>query len=60
MTVPDEIVRRWTIMGAADHCIRELQAYEAAGVEHFIICVRSRDYFAQVRQIAEEILPAFR
>jgi alkanesulfonate monooxygenase SsuD/methylene tetrahydromethanopterin reductase-like flavin-dependent oxidoreductase (luciferase family) len=59
MPVPEEVMRRWTIAGTAEQCIRQLQAYEAAGVEHFIICVRSRDYFAQVRQLAAEILPAF-
>jgi alkanesulfonate monooxygenase SsuD/methylene tetrahydromethanopterin reductase-like flavin-dependent oxidoreductase (luciferase family) len=60
MPVPEEVMRRWTIAGPAEACIRRLQQYEAAGVEHFIICVRARDYFAQVRELAAEILPAFR
>jgi alkanesulfonate monooxygenase SsuD/methylene tetrahydromethanopterin reductase-like flavin-dependent oxidoreductase (luciferase family) len=60
MPVPEEVMRRWTIAGPAETCIARLREYEAAGVEHFIICVRARDYFAQVRQLAAEILPAFR
>jgi alkanesulfonate monooxygenase SsuD/methylene tetrahydromethanopterin reductase-like flavin-dependent oxidoreductase (luciferase family) len=60
MPVPEEVMRRWTIAGPADDVIRRLRAYERAGVQHFIICVRARDYFAQVRQLAAEILPAFR
>lgn len=60
MPVPEEVMRRWTIAGPAEACIRRLQEYESAGVEHFIICVRARDYFAQVRELAREILPAFR
>jgi hypothetical protein len=60
MPVPDEVMRRWTITGSAEYVIRQLEAYEAAGVQHFIMCVRARDYFAQVRQLAAEILPAFR
>jgi alkanesulfonate monooxygenase SsuD/methylene tetrahydromethanopterin reductase-like flavin-dependent oxidoreductase (luciferase family) len=60
MPVPEEVMRRWTIAGSADDVVRRLLAYERAGVQHFIICVRARDYFAQVRQLAAEILPAFR
>jgi alkanesulfonate monooxygenase SsuD/methylene tetrahydromethanopterin reductase-like flavin-dependent oxidoreductase (luciferase family) len=60
MPVPEEVMRRWTIAGPAEACVERLREYEAAGVQHFIICVRARDYFAQVRQLAAEILPAFR
>ncbi len=60
MPVPDEVMRRWTITGSAEDVIRQLEAYETAGVQHFIMCVRAKDYFAQVRQLAAEILPAFR
>lgn len=59
MPVPEEIMRRWTITGSTEDCIRQLEAYEQAGVQHFIMCVRAKDYFAQVRQLADEILPAF-
>lgn len=59
MPIPDDTIRRWNIIGKPDACIREMQTWAEAGVEVFIICVRARDYFSQVRAMAKEILPAF-
>jgi alkanesulfonate monooxygenase SsuD/methylene tetrahydromethanopterin reductase-like flavin-dependent oxidoreductase (luciferase family) len=59
MPVPEATVRRWTIFGTPDECIRQMNAYADAGVEVFNICVRSRDMFGLVRTLAREILPAF-
>jgi alkanesulfonate monooxygenase SsuD/methylene tetrahydromethanopterin reductase-like flavin-dependent oxidoreductase (luciferase family) len=59
MPVPAETIRRWTIFGTPDQCIREMETFADAGIEVFNICVRARDMFAQTRTIAREILPAF-
>ncbi|MBI2371560.1 MAG: LLM class flavin-dependent oxidoreductase [Deltaproteobacteria bacterium] len=59
MPIPEATIRRWTIFGKPDECIKQMQPFVEAGVEVFNICVRARDFFAQVRAIAREILPAF-
>ncbi|MBI3078244.1 MAG: LLM class flavin-dependent oxidoreductase, partial [Deltaproteobacteria bacterium] len=60
MPVPDETIHRWTIFGTGPECVRQIEPFVQAGVETFIICVRARDMFAQVRALAREVLPAFR
>ena len=59
MPVPEDTIRRWTIFGKPDECIAQMRPFAEAGVDVFNICVRARDFFAQVRTIAKEILPAF-
>ncbi|MBI3079308.1 MAG: LLM class flavin-dependent oxidoreductase [Deltaproteobacteria bacterium] len=59
MPLPEDTIRRWTIFGNPDECVKQMQPFAEVGVEVFIICVRARDFFAQVRAIAKEILPAF-
>ncbi len=59
MPIPEDTIRRWTIFGKPDECIKQMQPFVDAGVEVFNICVRARDFFSQVRAIAKEILPAF-
>ena len=59
MSIPEDTIRRWTIFGKPDECIKQMQPFAEAGVDVFNICVRSRDFFAQVRAIGKEILPAF-
>ena len=59
MPIPEDTIRRWTIFGRPDECIKQMQPFVDAGVEVFVICVRARDFFSQVRTIAKEILPAF-
>ncbi|MBI2370287.1 MAG: hypothetical protein HYV08_08660, partial [Deltaproteobacteria bacterium] len=59
LSVPEDTIRRWTIFGKPDECIKQIQPIADAGVEVLIICIRARDFFSQVRAIAKEILPAF-
>ena len=59
MPIPEDTIRRWTIFGKPDECIKQMEPFVDAGVEVFNICVRARDFFSQVRTIAKEILPAF-
>ena len=59
MSVPEDTIRRWTIFGDPDACIKQMQPFADAGVKVFNICVRARDMFSQVRAIAKDVLPAF-
>jgi alkanesulfonate monooxygenase SsuD/methylene tetrahydromethanopterin reductase-like flavin-dependent oxidoreductase (luciferase family) len=59
MPIPEDTIRRWTIFGDADQCVRQMEPFADAGVDVFNICIRSRDMFAQTRAIGREILPAF-
>ena len=59
MSVPEDTIRRWTIFGDPDACIKQMQPFADAGVKIFNICVRARDMFSQVRAIARDVLPAF-
>jgi len=59
MSVPEDTIRRWTIFGDPDACIKQMQPFADAGIQVFNICVRARDMFSQVRAIAKDILPAF-
>lgn len=59
MPIPEDTIRRWTIFGKPEECIKQMQPFAQAGVDVFNICVRARDFFSQVRTIAREILPAF-
>ncbi|MHB8621047.1 MAG: LLM class flavin-dependent oxidoreductase, partial [Chloroflexota bacterium] len=34
-SVPDEIIKRWSIYGPPEECRRQLMEFEAAGVDHF-------------------------
>jgi alkanesulfonate monooxygenase SsuD/methylene tetrahydromethanopterin reductase-like flavin-dependent oxidoreductase (luciferase family) len=59
MPVPEDTIRRWTIFGDPDDCIKQMEPFADAGVDVFNICIRARDMFAQVRAIAKDVLPAF-
>ncbi len=58
-SVPEDTIRRWTIFGDPDDCVKQMQPFADAGADVFNICIRARDMFAQVRAIARDILPAF-
>ncbi len=60
LPMDDETVRRWCLLGSAQECIQTLRAYAAAGVKTVMFVLAARDQQAQVKRIAEEILPAFR
>lgn len=59
MPVPDEVIGRWNSVGTGEECVRHLEPFVDAGVETLVICIRAKDPFDQVKQIAAEILPAF-
>ena len=59
MPVPEDTIRRWTIFGDPDECIKQMQPFADAGADVFNICIRARDMFPQVRAIARDVLPAF-
>jgi probable F420-dependent oxidoreductase len=56
----EKIVERYVVMGSVDDCVRRLEDFAEAGVEHFILVpiVRSlEDFSAHVEAYAHDILP---
>ena len=59
MSIPEDVIKRWTVFGDPDSCIKQMEPFADAGVDVFNICVRGRDPFKRTEDIAKYILPAF-
>jgi 5,10-methylenetetrahydromethanopterin reductase len=61
----DDFVKRFAVVGSADHCARRLQDLVELGLDHIIVVGPSRDVdgdaaVALTRRFAAEVLPGLR
>jgi len=57
---PKEAVFDFTLCGSANDCIKRIEDYIKAGVNHFIIHNFSADYDSGYKTLTEKIIPYFR
>jgi len=57
--ISDEIIEKFTILGAAEEHVTKLRELESIGVDQFVIYLMSGEEEATVRSYGSDIIPAF-
>lgn len=57
---PDEVCLDFSISGSPEDCIKRIEEYEKAGVDHIILLNFSRNFEESLEIYSEKILPHFR
>jgi alkanesulfonate monooxygenase SsuD/methylene tetrahydromethanopterin reductase-like flavin-dependent oxidoreductase (luciferase family) len=57
--ISEEEARRWMLLGTADAVSRQIEAFVAAGVTHFVLTLSPYN-FDVFERFAAEVMPRFR